>query len=169
MSASDKPHAERLRTGRISAPGETYFITKCVDERRPILADARAAEEVISSLAHVRQEGQIKLLAFVIMPDHYHAVFTLLTDEKLEHLMQRIGSFTANKIRKLLGVRGVIWQDGGFHDHRCRDEEDVLGCAAYVEHNPVRKGWVTDPADWLLSSAHPTRKALLDWDWWAGG
>jgi REP element-mobilizing transposase RayT len=29
---------------------------------------------VIQSLADVRADGQIKLLAFVVMPDHYHAV-----------------------------------------------------------------------------------------------
>jgi REP element-mobilizing transposase RayT len=79
----------------MSAPFQTYFITKCVEARRPILAVPSAAEIVIDSLAHARRQGQIKLLAFVIMPDHYHAVFSLLPGQDLSDLMRRVGSYTA--------------------------------------------------------------------------
>ena len=72
------PHARRLRGGRISVPFQTYFLTKCIEDRRPILAVPAAAEIVIQSLADVRAKGEIKLLAFVIMPDHYHAVLSIL-------------------------------------------------------------------------------------------
>jgi REP element-mobilizing transposase RayT len=89
----DGPHARRLRGGRISSPFQVYFVTKCVAGRRPILAAPAAAEVVVGSLAHVRQRGQIKLLAFVVMPDHYHAVFALLPGAELSDLMRRIGSF----------------------------------------------------------------------------
>jgi putative transposase len=161
------PHANRLRGGRISEPWRTYFVTKCVDGRRPILGAPTAAEIIIDSLVHVRNEGQIKLLAFVVMPDHYHAIFTLLPGEDLSSIMRRIGSFTANQIRKALGLRQGIWQDDGFHDHACRDDQDVLGLVEYLHHNPVRKGLVSEAAEWPFSSAHPSRRAVLDWDWWA--
>jgi hypothetical protein len=88
----DDPHARRLRGGRMSAPFQTDFVTKCVEARRPILAVPAAAEVVIESLAHVRRRGPMKLLAFVVMPDHYHAVFALLPGHDLSDLMRRIGS-----------------------------------------------------------------------------
>jgi REP element-mobilizing transposase RayT len=100
----DDPHARRLRGGRISAPFQTYFVTKCTEARRPILAVPSAAEIVIQSLAHGRRRGQIKLLAFVVMPDHYHAVFSLLPGHDLSDLMRRIGSYTANGIRRTLDL-----------------------------------------------------------------
>ena len=185
-------HARRLRGGRISVPFQTYFLTKCVEDRRPILAVSAAAEIVIESLGHVRAQGDIKLLAFVVMPDHYHAVITLLPgngngdgngdgngssngntndqdqdhDNALSNLMRRIGSYTANRIRKALDIHHVIWQADGFYDRAGRTQQDVLDAAEYVEHNPVSKGLATIAKEWLFSSAHPSRKAMLDWDWW---
>ena len=162
----DDPHANRLRAGRISDPWRAYFVTKCVEARRPILASSAAAEIVIDSLVHLRIRGEIKLLAFVVMPDHYHAVFTLLPGGDLSAIMRRIGSFTANEIRKSLGLRQRIWHDDGFHDHACRDDEDLLTRVAYLHHNPVRKGFVSQAEDCLFSSAHPSRRHVLNWDWW---
>ena len=185
-------HARRLRGGRISVPFQTYFLTKCVEDRRPILAVPAAAEIVIESLGHVRAQGDIKLLAFVVMPDHYHAVVTLLPgngngdgngdgngssngntndqdqdhDNALSNLMRRIGSYTANRIRQALEIHHVIWQADGFYDRAGRTQQDVLDAVEYVEHNPVRKGLAAIAEEWLFSSAHPSRRAMLDWDWW---
>lgn len=177
-------HARRLRGGRISVPFQTYFLTKCVDDRRPILAVPEAAEIVIESLGHVRTQGDIKLLAFVVMPDHYHAVITLLPgkgrgdengnvngqdrdhDRDLSNLMRRIGSYTANRIRDTLDIRHAIWQADGFYDRAGRTGHDVLEAVEYVQHNPVRKGLVATAEEWLFSSAHPSRREMLDWNWW---
>jgi REP element-mobilizing transposase RayT len=162
----DVPHAWRLRGGRISAPFQTYFVTKCVDARRPILAVPRAAEIVIQALAHLRRQGQIKLLAFVVMPDHFHAVFSLLPGEDLSNLMRRVGSFTANRIRRSLDFEHAVWQADGFFDRACRNEKEVLDAVEYVHDNPVRNGLIAVAEEWAFSSAHPSRRDLLDWDWW---
>lgn len=161
------PHARNLRAGRISSAGKTYYVTKCVDRRRPLLANPAAAETIIEGFAHARAAGHIKLLAFVIMPDHYHVLGTLHSEEALSKLMQRIGSFTANRIRRLLVDRRLVWQVHGYYEHQCRDETEVLNCAEYIHHNPVRKGLVDRAEAWVFSSAHSSRRSLLDWDWWA--
>jgi putative transposase len=162
----DDPHARRLRGGRVSAPFQTYFVTKCIANRCPILAAPSAAEIVIESLAHVRRQGQIKLLAFVIMPDHYHAVFSLLPDADLSDLMRRIGSYTGRRIRRTLDLGHLVWQDDGFYDHACRTDREVLDAVEYVHHNPVRKGLIALAEEWPFSSAHSSRRGILDWDWW---
>jgi putative transposase len=151
----------------MSEPWKTYFVTKCVHDRSPILENPAAAKIVIDSLVYVRNRGEIKLLAFVVMPDHYHAVFSLLPGDDLSAIMRKIGSFTSNEIRKSLGLRTGIWQDDGFHDHACRDDQDVLGRVVYLHNNPVRKGFVAHAEDWFFSSAHPSHRAVLDCDWWA--
>jgi REP element-mobilizing transposase RayT len=166
-SGDHDPHARRLRLGRISSPWQVYFITKCVENRRPILTNPIAAEIVIGSLAHARQRGQITLLAFVVMPDHYHAIFALAPGLDLSQLMRGIGSFTANQIRTKLEIQHVIWQTHGFYDRACRDDSEVLALAEYSEHNPVRKALVAKADDWPFSSAHIERRPLLEWDWWA--
>ncbi len=150
----------------MSAPFQTYFVTKCVEARRPILAVPSTAEIVIESLAHVRRQGQIKLLAFVVMPDHYHAVFSLRLGQDLSNLMRRIGSYTANRIRRALDLGHSVWQGDGFYDRACRNEDEVLDVVEYVHDNPIRKGLIVLPEEWPFSSAHPGRRGMLDWDWW---
>jgi REP element-mobilizing transposase RayT len=162
----DHPHARRLRGGRMSAPFQMYFVTKCAEARRPILAVSSAAEIVIESLAHVRRQGQIKLLAFVVMPDRYHAVFSVLPDQDLSNLMQRIGSYTANRIRRVLDLDHPIWQADGFCDRACRNDVEVLDAVEYVHDNSVLRGLSTLPVGWPFSSAHPSRRGMLDWDGW---
>jgi putative transposase len=165
-SPDNDPHARRLRGGRMSATFQAYFVTKCVEHRRPILVVPSAAEIVIESLAHARRQGQIKLLAFVIMPDHYHAVFSLLPGADLSGLMRRIGSYTGRRIRRTLDLSQLVWQDDGFYDHACRSDQEVFDAVEYVHDNPVRKGLSALPEEWPFSSAHPSRRGMLDWDWW---
>jgi putative transposase len=143
---------------------QTYHLVKCVKGRRPLLADPQSAEMIIGSVQHARRHQEIKLRGFVIMPDHYHVVLTLLEVIDLSPLMRRIGSFTANEIRKRSKIRGAVWQDGGFFDHLCRSEKENGEIIEYIHHNPVRRQLVSAAEDWPDSSAHPDRKHLLDWD-----
>src|SRR5262249_28108812 len=149
-----------------SVPWQTYFVTKCTEARRPLLAEPETAEIVIQSWAFVREHGDVKLLAFVVMPDHYHVVFTLVREQSLANLMRRVGSFTANQIRQALDVTNPIWHDGGFYAGACRDDAEALEIAEYIHHNPVRRGLVGRAEDWPYSSAHPSRRKLTDWEWW---
>jgi hypothetical protein len=80
--------------------------------------------------------------------------------------MQRIGSYTANRIRRVLDLDHAIWQADGFYDRACRNDAEVLDAVEYVHDNPVRKGLRTLPEEWPFSSAHPSRRGMLDWDWW---
>jgi putative transposase len=101
------------------------------------------------------------------MPDHYHAVFALLLPaQDLSDLMRRIGSYTANRIRRTLGLEHPIWQPDGFYDRACRDGKEVFDAVEYVHDNPVRKGLIAVPEEWPFSSAHPSRREMLDWEWW---
>ena len=160
------PHARRLRGGRMSEPYRCYFVTKCTEGRRPILAVPSAAERIIESLSHLRQTQRIRLLAFVVMPDHYHAVLCLLPGEELSDLMRSLGSYTGRRIRRDLGLLHRTWQDDGFYDHACRNDREVYDSVEYVHSNPVRRGLVGLAEEWPFSSAYPGQRAMLDWDWW---
>ena len=113
----------------------------------------------------LRQQDQIKLLAFCVMPDHYHSLFVLLAENSLSEVMKSIGKYTAAQINKMRRTRGQFWQEG-FHDHGCRDGGDVLERLTYIEFNPVRAGLVADASMWPYSSAYPANAILLDRDWY---
>jgi REP element-mobilizing transposase RayT len=129
-----------------------------------VLTRPDIAEVVLESFDFLRRENRIKVIGFCIMPDHYHVLFFVLPGMPLQKVMGSIGKFTARKINATLRRSGLFWQDG-FYDHRCRDEDDLIGMLSYVEHNPVRAGIVQAADQWLWSSAHCGQQHRLNRDW----
>lgn len=163
----DPPHARFLRLGRWSEHYACYAVTKNVENRSPVLAAPQRADIIVESLQYLRSTDRIRLMAFCIMPDHYHALFFLLPQaDTLSALMRQVGRHTARHINAALGRSGQFWQEG-FYDHRCRSEDDMIDRASYIEHNPVRKDLVQRAEQWVYSSAHPSRAEMLDRQWYS--
>lgn len=160
------PQLRKLRIGRFSEPYECYSITKNVEGRLVILTSEPVAHILTDSWNYLRKANQIKLLAFCIMPDHYHPLLCLLEEKTLSEAMESTNKFTSREINKHLGKKERFWQDG-FHDHRCRNENEVDDLASYIEHNPVRKGLVEFAEQWPYSSANRMNDWLLDRKWYA--
>jgi putative transposase len=108
----------------------------------------------------------MKLVAFCIMPHSLHLLLVLLRSKTLPELMRSFGRFSAARINKQISSRGQFWQEG-FFDHRCRDIDDTLDRLAYIEHNPVRAGFVSEADQWVFSSALAANACLLDRDWFS--
>lgn len=73
--------------------------------------------------------------AWVVMPNHVHARFTLLGDHHLDALIHSWKSFTANKILRLLDQSGGFWQRDYF-DRLIRDNAHFQNCVRYIRKNP---------------------------------
>ena len=100
----------------------------------------------------------IKSLAFVIMPDHFHWLFSLQNNNKLADVMKSVKGYSASKIQRIRKEQGKItsnqplWQDG-YHDHAMRKEEDLQKMARYIVANPLRAGIVKTVAEYSLWDA----------------
>ena len=71
----------------------------------------------------------------------------------LAEIMHSLKSYTANRCNRILGRTGPFWQDESY-DHWVRDEDELVRVIEYVENNPVKAGLVTDPAEFVFSSAY---------------
>jgi len=92
------------------------------------------------------------LHAYVVMPDHFHLIFTP-QDVPLERAMQyiKVGfSYRYNADRKL---KLQVWQRG-YTDHRIRDMKDYEARKRYVEQNRVVRGLVESAEKFEYSSAN---------------
>ena len=154
-----------LRKGRESENFAGYSITKVVEFRRAVLATDVAANILIRSWDFLRSNQRIKVLAFCIMPDHYHLMLCLMPGNNLSKVMEDCGKFTARELNRALGTTGRFWQNG-FYDHRCRNEHETHQLCLYIEHNPVRKRLVEAAELWPYSSAFLENRYLLDRHWW---
>jgi REP element-mobilizing transposase RayT len=151
----------RLPGWNYQMPGP-YAVTICTHHRRQLLGevhDARMVTNVIGRMvdevwhASSSQFPTITLDAFVVMPNHVHAIVLLDADDiaRNPELGAGIQWFkTITTIRYTNGVREQGWPpfDGrswqrNYYEHFVRDDRDLDRCRAYVEANPGR--WAEDP------------------------
>ncbi len=58
-------------------PGGTFFFTVVTHERRPILDSEEGRMSLRRAMVDVRVKLPFELIAFVLLPDHLHAVWAL--------------------------------------------------------------------------------------------
>jgi len=130
-----------LRQGRVSITGQGYLVTVVTHRRLCLFLDplqARIASRIIHSDA---SWGDASLLAWVLMPDHWHGLVQL-GDESLMRVVSRFKAHVTRALRAACAIDGPVW-DRSFHDHALRVDEDVRQAARYVVANPVRAGLAT--------------------------
>jgi len=98
------------------------------------------------------------MLAWVVMPNHVHALVGIFPGWPQRSLVKSRKSYTARAINSRLGRRGALWQ-ADYFDRFIRDETHLRGEIDYIEENPVKAGLVAHAADWPWSSAFRNRSA----------
>lgn len=126
-------------------------MTSTVLNRESLFGDWQAGRLLVREMRAAHGNGWIDSLAWVVMPDHLHWLFSLQA-ESLDRVMQRVKSRSAIAVNGHLGRAGSLWQPG-FHDHALRREEDLREAGRYIVANPLRAGLVRDIGDYPLWDA----------------
>ena len=133
--------SRRLRHGRHSAANQIYLVTTNIAERQPLLENFQAARTVIRGMRRLDTEMRVDSMAFVIMPDHLHWLFSLHPGNQLSDVMRLLKGRASRELNMRRLANGTIWQSS-FHDHALRREENIQDVARYIIANPVRAGLV---------------------------
>jgi REP element-mobilizing transposase RayT len=116
-----------------------------------VLHGPRAAAIVEQTLR--RHDGaQYDLHAWVVMPNHVHALFTPRQGFELSHIVQAWKSVSARAINRLLDRKGQLWQEDYF-DRYMRDGSHFERTMGYIEWNPVEASLCATPQEWPCGSA----------------
>jgi len=137
-----KFHGRNLRKGHVSEINRAYLITAVTHNRQPLFHNLYCARILINSFKSIHDSDLVESLSWVVMPDHFHWLFTLKTSS-LPEAMRRIKGSSAQKINQYNETSGHIWQKG-FHDHALRNEEDLKQISRYIVANPLRASIVDD-------------------------
>ena len=114
------------------------------------LRDDRIAASVQKTLLHF--DGvRYRLLAWVIMPNHVHALIETLPGFPLGGVVHSWKSFSAKQANKLLGRTGPFWMEDYF-DRYIWSEEHFVAATQYIEQNPVKAGLAPSADDWQWGS-----------------
>ena len=96
-------------------------------------------------------EERTRLLAYCLLPSHFHLVVWPREDGELSHWMQWL---TTTQVRRYLSRHessGHLWQ-GRFKSFPVQADEHLLEVLRYVERNPVRSRLARKPQSWPWSS-----------------
>jgi putative transposase len=141
MLAVGKGGYNALRRGRASAPGQSYLITATCDGRRPLFHDFDRASRCCRTLHGLSLWERHRLVCWVLMPDHLHALVELGAEESISMVVQKLKSNVARALRIAEPDLATVWSPG-FHDHALRNDESLVEIARYIVANPVRAGLV---------------------------
>jgi putative transposase len=158
---------------RAFIPGGCWFFTvNLLERRQTLLVDHIAA--LREATAKALKSRPCTIDAFVVLPDHLHAVWTLPPgDSDFSTRWRLIKSYFSrtlpkrerrSDVRVARNERG-IWQRR-FWEHMVRDEADYARHVEYCYINPLKHGLVTKVRDWPHSSFHrDVRAGIVPWDW----
>jgi putative transposase len=133
------------------APQElrTYFVTGVTANRRRLFQVDANANLLLDVMLDNRAKGRFTLHAFVIMPDHFHALLTPAVNVSLEKAMQFIkGGFSFR-----LKSKQDVWTRS-FNETQILSADKFMSCRNYIEQNPVRNGLALSAESFSHSSAH---------------
>lgn len=135
------------------------------------LRNPRIAALVQENLWHHDGE-KYRLLAWVIMPNHFHILIDIW-QVPMGEILKSWKSYTAKEANKILGRSGAFWEEDYF-DRYVRDDDHYRRVVRYIENNPNKAKLIKSSSDWLWSSAryrgesgpvvpmltHPTAKRM---------
>ena len=139
-----------------SQPG-AYFITLCVEKRRPILGKIDSSPQVVlSSIGKIVSDvwyslpqrfpclDAISQSIFVVVPDHIHGFLQITAggaspSPTLHQILGSFKSITTIETNRLLGTPGQkLWQRSAY-EHILRNQQDFDEAAGYIAENPARR------------------------------
>jgi putative transposase len=141
------------------------FLTMCTFERNDYFRDARRAEQVRDQFLQTAADHDVELIAYVLMPDHMHALTTGLTDgadnRRCADRFRQVSAFHFKR-----AYASTLWQEG-YDDRVLRNEEATLSVVAYILLNPVRARLVSRPVDYpyLGSSRYTVAELVTATEW----
>ena len=100
-----------------------------------LLRDPKLARLVGGALAFFEGE-RVRQVAWVVMPNHVHVLFTPCGEWTLEKLLHSWKSFTSHEMNKFLGRTGERWQVDYFN-RIVRNMEHFQNLVRYIRRNPV--------------------------------
>lgn len=109
--------------------------------------------DFVGLLDEARRAHGVALLAFCVMPNHFHLVTQVDDGTRLSAMMQWWLTTHVRRHHKRLGTRGQghLWQ-GRFKSLPVQEDAHLLTVLRYVLRNPVRAHLVDDAWKWPWSS-----------------
>jgi len=163
---------------RISKDSPVYYLTSVTNGRLSVFRTSRLKELLCEALDEARTSARFLIFAYVIMPDHLHALvgsprkpsevaryINGISSRRLINYLKEAGyESSLQKLRHATGSRSHRYSLWDHHPNikLVTTENGLMEKANYIHLNPVRAGLVDDAVDYRWSSIRSWRRCPLE-------
>jgi len=153
---------------RISKDSPVYYLTSVAHNRLPVFQTAKIKDLICKALDEARTSANLLIFAYVIMPDHLHALIGsdrdpsdvlryvngISSHRTINYLKERGFESSLQKLSHATGLRKHKYSLWNHHPNLklITTENGLMEKANYIHMNPVRAGLVERAEDYRWSS-----------------
>jgi putative transposase len=140
------------RTARASAGGYCYHVINRGNARAEVFHADGDYQAFLDLLRDASHRVPMRVLAYCVMPNHFHVALWPQHDGELSRWMQWLLTAHVRRYHRWHDSSGHVWQ-GRFKAFPIEQDDHLLTVLRYIEQNPVRAHLVTRAEEWRWSSA----------------
>jgi len=128
---------------------DLHFVTFSCYRRQPKLGRPDVREVFEHALERTRQRYGLRVIGYVVMPEHVHLLASEPENGTLATALQAL----KQSVSRTLALRGVepFWQ-ARYYDFNVWTAKKETEKLKYLHRNPVARGLVAKPEEWPWSS-----------------
>lgn len=139
------------RSARALADNCCYHVINRGNGRQQIFHKDGDYSAFLDVLLGARQRYSVKVLAWCLMPNHFHLLVQPEEAAQLNKWMQWVMTTHVRRYHKHYGTSGHLWQ-GRYKSFIVQDNEHLLTVVRYIESNSVRAMLSPTAMQWQWSS-----------------
>jgi putative transposase len=155
------------RTARASVGGVCFHVLNRGNGRAKVFRKEGDYAAFLDLMAAANERLPLRILGYVLMPNHFHLVLWPHGDGDLSRWMQWLLTSHVRRYHRHYHGSGHVWQ-GRFKAFPIEQDEHLLAVLRYVERNPLRanlveraEAWAWSSLSWRRSRKRP--EMLADW------
>jgi putative transposase len=157
------------RRPRFAQAGYVFHVLNRGAGRQTLFETDRDYDAFVGLVEQARQRVEMRVLAFCVMPNHWHLVLWPQTDDALSEYMRWLSVTHSQRWHAHRGTAGTgpVYQ-GRFKSFPVQEDQHFLAVCRYVERNALRANLCTRAELWKWSTAWAGRAGacpvtLSDW------
>jgi len=131
--------------------GRYYHVYNRGCNRQPIFANEGNYVFLLRRVKAFLQDCPLAVIAYCLMPNHYHFLLRTEVDEAVSRFIQRLFNSYTQAFNKQQGRSGTLFE-GRAKKVPVETDEYVIHLCRYIHLNPVRAGLVVHPGEWPYSN-----------------
>ena len=131
--------------------GFYYHVINRGNDKKAVFRKAYDYSAFLDLVVTAKERYPVKLIAYCLMPNHFHFVMSPDEGNSLSSWMQWLMTSHVRRYHRHYESSGHVWQ-GRFKSFPIQGDNHLLVVMRYVEGNPVRAGLTLSAKDWEWSS-----------------